>query len=174
MIVKTYSEFSLTTPGCHPGVQIYIAKFRLDTDVSGLFPYINAVGEESKYYKSPHTVQFVLDGVRCALFTDHAEAVPFVEREHAVAFIHRLIAFLNDLDEKKDTIEPDFKEYKPVPVINILKILPKTNCKKCGYATCMAFSAALSKGEVPVNKCPEAADPKSDIAVKLNKVISSV
>ena len=31
--------------------------------------------------------------------------------------------------------------------------LPKLNCKKCGYFTCLAFATKLLKGEEEINKC---------------------
>jgi|GEM_PF-1266086 len=38
--------------------------------------------------------------------------------------------------------------------IAIYKELPKTNCKKCGHSTCMAFSVAVAKGDETLNNCP--------------------
>ena len=44
MLVQGYSDFSLDTPDpiIRLGGSIWNAHFRLDTDVSELFPYINA------------------------------------------------------------------------------------------------------------------------------------
>ncbi len=35
----------------------------------------------------------------------------------------------------------------------IYKLLPKSNCKLCGMATCLAFSAAVIKGEKRLDEC---------------------
>ena len=37
--------------------------------------------------------------------------------------------------------------------LEIYKLLPKTNCRKCGYSTCLAFAMALAKKQVPLDKC---------------------
>lgn len=42
--------------------------------------------------------------------------------------------------------------------LQIYSLLPKTNCKKCGYPTCLAFAMALSQGKVTVDKCPDISD----------------
>lgn len=34
------------------------------------------------------------------------------------------------------------------------KILPKTNCKDCGYATCLAFASMVVSEKLPLSKCP--------------------
>ncbi len=37
--------------------------------------------------------------------------------------------------------------------MELYKFLPKTNCKKCGKPTCMAFALDLLKGKVKVDDC---------------------
>jgi acetyl-CoA decarbonylase/synthase complex subunit gamma len=39
--------------------------------------------------------------------------------------------------------------------IEIFKLLPKTNCKKCGFPTCLAFAMALAQGKAEIAKCPD-------------------
>jgi acetyl-CoA decarbonylase/synthase, CODH/ACS complex subunit gamma len=38
--------------------------------------------------------------------------------------------------------------------LDIFKLLPKTNCKECGYATCLAFAMALAQKKTSLDKCP--------------------
>lgn len=38
--------------------------------------------------------------------------------------------------------------------LDIYKLLPKTNCKECGFATCLAFAMQLAKKAVAIDKCP--------------------
>jgi len=38
--------------------------------------------------------------------------------------------------------------------IQIFKLLPKTNCKECGFPTCLAFAMALAAGKAELEKCP--------------------
>lgn len=125
------------------------------------------VGENSAYYEKAQTVQFTLDGIRCALFPDQIQAAQFSEREQALTFEDRLIEFLNDLDQKKDAIEPDYSPVKQISVLDILKLLPKTNCKECGYPTCMAFASVLSRGETDTSNCPELENSDNEKAEKL-------
>ena len=42
--------------------------------------------------------------------------------------------------------------------IQIFKLTPKKNCKKCGSPTCMAFSMKVASGAVTIDKCPEMSD----------------
>ena len=38
--------------------------------------------------------------------------------------------------------------------IEIFKLLAKTNCKECGFPTCLAFAMALASGKAELDKCP--------------------
>jgi acetyl-CoA decarbonylase/synthase complex subunit gamma len=42
--------------------------------------------------------------------------------------------------------------------LDIYKLLPKTNCKKCGFQTCLAFAMQLAKKAVSLDKCPSVGD----------------
>ncbi len=42
----------------------------------------------------------------------------------------------------------------PLTGIEIFKLLPKTNCGKCGVPTCLAFAMALAAGKAELSACP--------------------
>jgi len=47
--------------------------------------------------------------------------------------------------------------------IQIFKLLPKTNCKDCGYPTCLAFAMALASGKTELLKCPHVSEESKAI-----------
>lgn len=42
--------------------------------------------------------------------------------------------------------------------LDIYKLLPKTNCRECGFATCLAFAMQLAKKAINIDKCPYVTD----------------
>ena len=38
--------------------------------------------------------------------------------------------------------------------IQIYKLLPQTNCKECGFPTCLAFAMKLAAKQVELSSCP--------------------
>jgi acetyl-CoA decarbonylase/synthase, CODH/ACS complex subunit gamma len=42
--------------------------------------------------------------------------------------------------------------------LDIYKLLAKTNCRKCGYPTCLAFAMQLAKKAVSIDSCPHVND----------------
>jgi DNA-binding CsgD family transcriptional regulator/ArsR family metal-binding transcriptional regulator len=159
MLVRAYSYFYLRTcgpfirDGIEPDRFIY-AHFQLDTEVSVLFPYINGVIPAAVLLEKPLFIRFMLDGFLCGLYPDHGVAALFEDRDQALEFLERLLAFLNDLNRRRESLEPNYKTWNPVPILDIFRILPRTNCRQCGYPSCLAFAAALSKQQTAPDCCP--------------------
>lgn len=163
-IVTGYSDFSLSKSGILQN-SLWGAYFRLEVDISGLFPYINAHIKSAKLLNTPRHIQFRLTGKQYTVYPMEVLSAPFKDRDEAHRFANHLIDFLNEINLNKDSITPDFREYQPVSVMDLFKLLPKTNCKECGYSTCLAFAGALRIGEVAPNKCPGFTKPISEKAV---------
>ena len=47
--------------------------------------------------------------------------------------------------------------------VEIFKLLPKTNCKKCGFPTCLAFAMKLAQGQVELEKCPDVSEESKKV-----------
>ncbi len=172
VLIKGYSDFVLAVPNflksgaaSFPDAKLLAASFKLDTDVSRLFPYINAVVEDAVFYETPNHIRFTLDGYRCGVYPESVTALAFDGREEALWFAERLIDFLNDLYSRIDSIKPNHEKYQPLSIVEILKILPRTNCQKCGFPTCMTFAVALNKRTTDPYQCPGLADPMTESAV---------
>ena len=168
--ISGYSAFSLKLPSplagrASPCGSAMIAEFKLGADVSELAPYINAVAQKALYYEKPPHIKFLLDGVLCSLFENGGSAASFSDRGQALDFMDRLIAFLNHTYLNKDSIRPNYKVYKPISVLDIFRLLPRSNCQECGFSTCMAFAAALSRQKTDSFRCPGFSRPISLKAV---------
>ncbi|MBZ0157494.1 MAG: acetyl-CoA decarbonylase/synthase complex subunit gamma [Alphaproteobacteria bacterium] len=42
--------------------------------------------------------------------------------------------------------------------VEIFKLLPKTNCKKCGHPTCLAFAMKLAQRQASLDSCPDVSE----------------
>ena len=60
---------------------------------------------------------------------------------------------INDAWENRENIVPSFKDAPRPQVIEILKLLPKTNCRQCGEPTCMVFAARMAEGAKGIDAC---------------------
>ncbi len=158
MLISKYHDFHMSKAGVMFG-HFLGAHFKIDNDISKLFPYINAAVKDCRYFEKPAYVQLVLDDIQCTLYPKEVIAAPFMDQDQAEKFVDRLIDFLNDIYIKKDSLTPNHRTFRPISVVDIYKLLPQTNCKECGFPTCLAFAGALSKKQTTTDQCPGFARP---------------
>ncbi|MBT8341129.1 MAG: hypothetical protein KJP07_14020 [Desulfatitalea sp.] len=140
------------------------ARFDLDKDLSPLFPYINAVAEQADYYEKPVYIRFLLNNRLCAFYPRQGAFTPIRDMAEAMAFLPQLLGFITDVAKHRAAITPNQKKFKPVSALDIYRLLPGSNCRLCGYATCMAFAAALSRQRTSMLKCPQLTSPMAETA----------
>ena len=142
------------------GERCWFAHFKVDEDISHLFPFIHAVGEDVVHYASPEVLQFKWRDIMVSLYPpDIVVARLFFGREQALEFAHHLIDLLNDLESRKSQIKPVHKRLARLQVPEILRFLPMTDCGRCGFKTCMAFAGVLSRRKTQIRMCPLFPEP---------------
>lgn len=161
-MINSYEIKAIDNIVCLPGTGILRAVVNLPEDISYLFPYINGFVKKSRYLPKIPWIRFSFEGYPHKLPNKYEIACKgkeiilgkFSSNEEAKEIIHQVINFLNYIDQEKEKITPNDKEWSPPSAITLYKYLPQTNCKKCGYRTCMAFAVKLSQGEVETYECP--------------------
>jgi DNA-binding CsgD family transcriptional regulator/ArsR family metal-binding transcriptional regulator len=141
-----------------------VARFELDGDLSPLFPYINAVAERAQFYAKPVYIKFMFADRLCAFYPDRGAFTPIRDMAEAMDFLPELLGFLADVARRAPDIVPDHKKYKTASAVDIYRLLPGNNCRVCGYATCMAFAAALSRRHTETTLCPHLTRPVEETA----------
>jgi ArsR family metal-binding transcriptional regulator len=92
------------------------------------------------------------------LITIHPKAIAvnaLRDEEEADRILEWLKEQINNIWERRHEIQPKFEAAKKPNIVEILKYLPKTNCKKCGLPTCMVFAVQLADGARSIDQCPE-------------------
>ena len=142
-----------------------MAGFQLNTDIAPLFPYINAVAQRAQLFQNPPFIRFVFEEHLCGLHPQNGVASPFYNSGEAALFVERLLAFLNDIRLRLDEIVPKYKTFRRASVVDIIKLLPRNNCRECGFASCMAFAASVSQQEARPEWCPHLGTPLAEQVV---------
>ncbi len=133
----------------------------LADDISPAFPYINAELGGWDYDQKNQVLLLKLSAGKW--ITLHAKEIAIRgarDIEESKALLEWIKAQINDIYSRRDVIEPRYTSQASLKVIEILKLLPMTNCKVCGYATCMAYATALREGEITLQDCLPLAEEK--------------
>ena len=153
MLLKSYSK-EIFRPECNPGFESVHCIAHLSQDISGVLPYLNAVLGGFDFLNDPPAVIFRSQG---KLITVHGDKIAInalrdeAEADKILAWLKREI---NGAWENRADIEPSYEGAPKPKLIEILKLLPKTNCRECGEPTCMVFAARMAEGVKGPEDCP--------------------
>jgi len=131
-------------------------KFRakLDHPVYEVLPYLNAEIKTGLYIPQAKTFTYKIESHIINISGENLTATQLTNEAQCYEMIDHLKDLINDTWERKDQITP-YEETRERPnAIQLYKLLPKTNCKECGQATCMAFASKLILGTCRLYQCP--------------------
>ena len=153
MLVKNY-QLEIVNSECMPGSMGVHCFAHLDQDVAGAIPYVNAVLGGSVYIKSPPSVTFKSQGKLLTIHQDRISVNALKDEVEARKIVEWLIREINDAWENRESITPSYEAMPQPKLMEILKLLPKTNCRECKEPTCMVFATRLAEGAKGVEDCP--------------------
>ncbi|MCM8778172.1 MAG: hypothetical protein NC834_00015 [Candidatus Omnitrophica bacterium] len=122
-------------------------------DISEILPYLNAVIKGASYNKNAPTLTYT-KGRRVITLYNIKVAIAKVDDIIDVwNILNEIKDLINKTYQNKDKIKPNYEERVKVTALQIYSWLPKTNCKVCGEATCLAFAIKLLLGEQKLENC---------------------
>lgn len=153
MILKSYSK-KIFRPECNPGFESLHCIARLDQDISEVLPYLNAVLGGFEYLKDPPAVIFRSQGKFITVHGREIAINALRDEDEADRILEWLKREINTAWQDREKIEPSDEGTPKPKVIEILKLLPRTNCRECGEPTCMVFAARMAEGVKGSTDCP--------------------
>ncbi len=154
MLLSGYTK-NVFRPECNPSFQSVHCIARLNEDVGEALPYLNAVLGGTQYLDDPPEVIFHHQGKIIKVGAREIAVNALKDEQEADRILEWLKNEINQAWESRDSITPCYTGKVKPKLIEILKLLPKTNCKKCGQPTCMAFAAQVMEGGRGPEHCPE-------------------
>ena len=153
MLLKTYKK-EIFRAECNPRFEALHCFAHLDQNVSEAIPYLNAVLGGHSYIKDPPSVNFKIQGKLITVHPNKIAINALKDEDEATNIIEWLKREINSAWENRNNIEPLYEAAPQPQVFEILKMLPKTNCKECGQPTCMVFAAQVAEGAKGPEDCP--------------------
>ena len=144
----------LAEAGCAPGSGLYGLRLMLTRDISAVFPYLNALLDNTRYDRDNQILIGEENGHRYAFRSTDIRVSGIVDVSDVPQVAQEVVDRVNQVWRERDQITPCYDECKLPTVIDIYQLLPRTNCKQCGYPTCLAFAAELRTDPGLLAKCP--------------------
>jgi ArsR family metal-binding transcriptional regulator len=122
-------------------------------DITEILPYLNTVIKGGSYNKNAAILTYAK---KCRLINLYKIKVTIAKADDIIdtwVVLDEVKKLINDTYSSRDTIKPSYEERVKVTALQIYGWLPKTNCRACGEATCLAFACRLLLREQKLSKC---------------------
>lgn len=152
LLVRDY-RLRLHRPACDLSAEWINAIGLLRDDISEVLPYLNATIKGCTYSPKAPALTFLKEGHRITLQPRQLAVSKCTDEQEARSLLDWLQQTINDLWERRESIEPNYHSVGELAAIDAYKLLPRTNCGECGEPTCMAFAAKLVMQETSIAAC---------------------
>ena len=154
MLLEQIKTHEIFRPKCDASKEVLHSIATFETDISPVFPYLNAELGGWDYDRDNQVLLLKVSAGKWVTLQPHELAIRGArDLEESHALLKWIKDQINDIYERREHITPRYASQAGLKLMEILKLLPMTNCKLCGYAACMAYAAALREGEISLTDC---------------------
>ncbi|MEJ5347232.1 MAG: (Fe-S)-binding protein [Desulfosoma sp.] len=147
--------YRLVNIECLPQSDHYNVIMELKKSIEDLLPYCAAVLPGATYVHGSGVVNVMDQGHIVAIYGDRITITDVSGPEEASVWCHRYFEIIEQIRRERDRITPALRTRPSESVLDIYRILPKTNCGRCGVPTCLAFAAKVFRRESSLKECTE-------------------
>jgi len=147
----------------------------LSDDIHEVLPYLNATLKGVIYNQQAGILTLKKDGAMITLYPAQVTLAKVDDRAHAQAMMVWLRGLINETYENRERIKPNYERGAVLRALDAFKLLPGTNCKRCGVPSCLAFAVKLVEEELNVMQCAPLFTPEyRDRRTRLLEMLAAV
>lgn len=121
--------------------------------LDSVLPYLNTELKGAIYNHSVPALTFGRGHRTICLHSRLITGAKIDDVEDARAVLDWLKDLINTTWARRDDIAPSYERRERLTPIDIYRLLPRTNCRRCGLSTCLAFAVELAAEEHNVIRC---------------------
>ena len=141
-----------------PGKLIAIGK--PDRSLAEVIPYLATLPSVIAYNPESLTLTFRRLAGFLTLYPDRVYITKFINTEEGLEVLGALKDAINATWEHRDELMAVTTARRAPRHLDVYALLPQTNCKQCGEATCLAFAVSLIQQTRSLDEClPLQQDP---------------
>jgi len=148
------------SPPCHPGAETYSCVAKVEGDIRGVLPYLNAVWPGADYDAAAGSLSARRGRHHVVVQPGQVAIGGLLDRAEAESVLAEVIDEINAIWQRREHLTPRLERRPRPTLIDVFRLLPRSNCKACGEAGCYAFAGKLAVGQATLDRCPELARPE--------------
>ena len=152
MLLREYT-FQLLAPKCNPSAEYVNCLAALRDDIREVFPYLNGSLKACQYNPEAPFLRFRHEGHVVALRPRQAAVSKLADADEARRVLDWVKDLVNETWERRSEITPSDRRAASLTALQLYRLLPGTNCGKCGEPTCLALAVKLAEEEATLEQC---------------------
>ncbi len=133
-----------------------------------VMPYLATLPGVISYNPEACTLTFHRRSGFLSLYAHRVYITQVADLKEGLELLASLAEAINATWSHRQELKPAQTARRAPRMLDVWSLLPKSNCKRCGEATCMAFAAALIQRRLTLADCP----PLNDDAVRSGQRLS--
>jgi ArsR family metal-binding transcriptional regulator len=131
-----------------------------DAPIDGVLPLLNAILPNVVSYNPMAGVMTLRrqPGL-LTLYPQRVTLTQVANAEEALELLAAVRDLVNRTWEQREQIQPRAEGRRTPRPLDVYELLPRSNCRACGEATCMAFAFGLLQGRRRPEACPPLLEP---------------
>lgn len=119
-----------------------------------VIPYMATLPSVIAYNPITHTLTFRRQPGFLTLYPDKVYITQVKDTEEGLALLDAMKEAVNAVWEKREDLVAVTQAKSTPHHLDIWALLPQSNCKQCGEATCLAFAVLLIQQKHILEECP--------------------
>ena len=160
MLIQQYRLEFVRPP--NPSAQHLRCFAHFEEDIAEILPHLNAVLKGYQFSQQPPMLTVKLQAEQAKLITIYPQMIAInivKDQTEAGEILEWLRQVINDTWDRRQEIQPRFDVPSRPRILDILRLLPQSNCRQCGLPTCMVFATQVSEGLKGPAACPPLKEP---------------
>lgn len=146
-------QFRLVNIECLPNSANYNVIMDLEESIEELLPYLAACLPGCTYTHGTGVINVMQAGHIIAIYPGHVTVTDLRTHDEAEEYCRECFQRIQEVKANATKIQPVFDKRPSLSVLDIVRVLPKTNCGECGMASCTAFAAGVFRRESTITDC---------------------
>ena len=127
----------------------------LDGNIGEVLPYLNTTLGGYQYYQEPQMLTLKFQAKLITLYPKMIAINMVADEAEGEKILEWLKKEINATWKNRREIKPRLEVSAKPRILDILKLLPKGNCRECGLPTCLVFAVQVSEGGRSYKDCPK-------------------
>ena len=142
-------------PTCNPGFESLHCIAHLDRNIGEVLPCLNTTLGGTRYVADPPSLTLQLHGKLISIHGTRIAVNALRDEEEADRILGWLMEEIRQAWQNREAIEPSFDSPPRPQALEVLRRLPRTNCRACRQPTCTVFATLVAAGATGPADCPE-------------------